>query len=93
MPQDPPQQLDYVGPLACISTPWIACRLPWAPGDRRPLVVSYSTSFQNQVAMLRRVADAVADRPAIVEEPFTTIVVYPGQTARLDAFGTYRIEL
>lgn len=33
------------------------------------------------------------DGPAIIEEPFTTIVVYPRQTVRLDAFGIYRIEL
>src|SRR6059036_4245144 len=29
--------------------------------------------------------------PAIVEEPFTTIVVYPGQRATVDAFGNYTI--
>src|SRR5207249_3373099 len=29
--------------------------------------------------------------PAIVEEPFTTIVVYPGQRAAVDAFGNYTI--
>jgi N-methylhydantoinase A len=31
--------------------------------------------------------------PAIIEEPFTTIVVYPGQRARVDKFGNYAIEL
>jgi N-methylhydantoinase A len=31
--------------------------------------------------------------PAIVEEPFTTIVVYPGQRATVDAFGNYTIAL
>jgi N-methylhydantoinase A len=31
--------------------------------------------------------------PAIVEERFTTIVVYPGQTAELDRFGNYVIAL
>ncbi len=31
--------------------------------------------------------------PAIVEEPFTTIVVYPGQRATIDAFGNYLIAL
>jgi N-methylhydantoinase A len=31
--------------------------------------------------------------PAIVEEPFTTIVVYPGQRATVDAFGNYAITL
>jgi N-methylhydantoinase A len=29
--------------------------------------------------------------PAIIEEPLTTIVVYPGQTARLDAGGVYHL--
>jgi len=31
--------------------------------------------------------------PAIVEEPFTTVVVYPGQRATVDAFGNYAIAL
>lgn len=31
--------------------------------------------------------------PAIVEEPFTTIVVYPGQRATVDPFGNYVITL
>jgi N-methylhydantoinase A len=31
--------------------------------------------------------------PAIVEEPFTTIVVYPGQRATVDAYGNYMIAL
>ena len=31
--------------------------------------------------------------PAIIEEPFTTVVIYPGHTAQLDAFGTYRIAV
>jgi N-methylhydantoinase A len=31
--------------------------------------------------------------PAIVEEPDTTIVVYPGQEAMLDHYQTYVIEL
>jgi N-methylhydantoinase A len=31
--------------------------------------------------------------PAIVEEPFTTIVVYPGQRAAVDAAGNYTIAL
>jgi N-methylhydantoinase A len=31
--------------------------------------------------------------PAIVEEPFTTIVVYPGQRATVDAFGNYTVTL
>jgi N-methylhydantoinase A len=31
--------------------------------------------------------------PAIIEEPFTTIVVHPKQTATLDRFGNYRIAV
>jgi N-methylhydantoinase A len=31
--------------------------------------------------------------PAIVEEPFTTIVVGPGERATVDAFGNYAIAL
>jgi N-methylhydantoinase A len=31
--------------------------------------------------------------PAIVEEPFTTVVVYPGQRATVDPFGNYSITL
>ena len=30
--------------------------------------------------------------PAIIEEPGTTIVIYPGQEAVLDHFQTYVIE-
>ncbi len=31
--------------------------------------------------------------PAIVEEPETTIVIYPGQEAMLDHYETYVIEI
>ncbi|MET0152522.1 MAG: hydantoinase/oxoprolinase family protein, partial [Candidatus Binatia bacterium] len=31
--------------------------------------------------------------PAIVEEPFTTVVVHPGHRAEIDAWGNYRIAL
>jgi N-methylhydantoinase A len=31
--------------------------------------------------------------PAIVEEPFTTVVVHPGHRAAIDAWGNYRIAL
>ncbi|MCZ6784033.1 MAG: hypothetical protein O7G30_12075 [Proteobacteria bacterium] len=31
--------------------------------------------------------------PAIVEERFTTIVLYPGHTAELDDAGNYRIQV
>jgi N-methylhydantoinase A len=31
--------------------------------------------------------------PAIIEEPFTTIVLHPGDTAVLDRAGNYRIDV
>ena len=31
--------------------------------------------------------------PAVIEERFTTIVLYPGQTAELDRHGNYLIRL
>ena len=31
--------------------------------------------------------------PAIIEEPFTTIVLHPGQSTTLDRFGNYRVTL
>jgi MGT family glycosyltransferase len=58
-----PARLHYVGPLTCATPAAIRSE----PDDARPLVlVSYSTSFQNQVAALQRVADAVADLPVRV---------------------------
>ncbi|MCW5889303.1 MAG: glycosyltransferase family 1 protein [bacterium] len=61
----------YIGPLASTTDTTDAAppafALPWAAEDARPLVlVSFSTSFQNQVATLQRVADAVAGLPARV---------------------------
>ncbi len=67
VPQDPPGQLHYVGPLGCVPQQLPAYSLPWAQDDLRPLIlVSYSTSFQDQVRMLQRIADAVAGLPARV---------------------------
>ena len=39
------------------------------------------------------VAGQTVTGPAIVEEPFTTIVVYPGQRATVDRFGNYAITI
>jgi len=36
---------------------------------------------------------ATIDGPALVDDPFTTVVVYPGQQARVDRFGNYTITL
>jgi MGT family glycosyltransferase len=58
-----PAQLHYVGPLACLTP----ATLRGEPDDARPFVlVSYSTSYQNQASALQRVADAVADLPVRV---------------------------
>ncbi|HEX8654271.1 MAG TPA: nucleotide disphospho-sugar-binding domain-containing protein [Allosphingosinicella sp.] len=59
-----PPFVRYVGPQLddpAWAAPW---RSPWPAGDRRPLVlVGFSTSFQNHVALLQRVIDAAADMP------------------------------
>jgi MGT family glycosyltransferase len=62
-----PATLHYVGPLACLPAPPPRYTLPWPDSDTRPLVlISYSTSFQNQTKTLQRVADAVAELPVRV---------------------------
>jgi MGT family glycosyltransferase len=59
-----PDRVSYVGPLLgepAWAEPWQA---PWPAADRRPLVaVSFSTGFQNQIASLQRVADALGRLP------------------------------
>lgn len=65
--ENPPQQLHYVGPLACLPQPEAPYEMPWPRNDLRPLIlVSFSTSFQDQIDTLQRVADAVATLPARV---------------------------
>jgi MGT family glycosyltransferase len=60
----PPGTLHYVGPLGCLPERLPKYQLPWPADDDRPLVlVSYSTSFMDQAALLQRVADALADLP------------------------------
>jgi MGT family glycosyltransferase len=64
---DAPRHLHYVGPLACLPQPLPPYTWPWPPEDARPLIlVSYSTSFQDQVPTLQRVAEAVAPLPVRV---------------------------
>ena len=63
-PEVLPDHIRYVGPQLgepSWAAPWTS---PWAPDDARPLVlVSFSTTFQNQAALLQRVADALAGLP------------------------------
>ena len=67
VPTERPKQLHYVGPFFEPSGMATPRDLPWRPDDPRPMVlVSYSTSFQNQVSVLQRVADAVAELPVQV---------------------------
>jgi len=63
---DRPDDVRYVGPM--IGDPpgsaWIS---PWPHEDARPLVlVSFSTTFQNHVAVLQRVLDGLARLPVRV---------------------------
>jgi UDP:flavonoid glycosyltransferase YjiC (YdhE family) len=54
-----PANVTFVGPQLddpAWAAPWIS---PWAAGDSRPLVlVGFSSTFQNQMAILQRVAQA-----------------------------------
>jgi MGT family glycosyltransferase len=59
----PPEHLVYAGPELddpVWTEPW---RSPWSETDRRPLVlVGFSTTFQNQSGVLRRVIEALSNR-------------------------------
>ncbi|HTZ64502.1 MAG TPA: glycosyltransferase [Solirubrobacteraceae bacterium] len=58
--ETPAANVRYVGPILeqpAWAQPWTS---PWAPGDRRPLVVvSMSTTFMSQERALQRCTDAV----------------------------------
>jgi len=61
-PTPHPANLHYVGPLACLpgKVEGPAYELPFEKGDDRPLVlVSFSTSFMDQLDALQRVATAL----------------------------------
>jgi N-methylhydantoinase A len=77
-------------------------KLPRAARARRPLAAAlkgrrrayFEGRFQNVA-----VYDGPALRPgheikgpAIIEEPFTTVIVYPDHRASLDGYGNYRID-
>ena len=54
----------YAGPLFGDPVWAEAWRSPWAPDDRRPLIVAgFSTSFQNHAGVLQRLIDAAATLP------------------------------
>jgi MGT family glycosyltransferase len=62
-----PERVVYVGPQ--IRDPHWArdWKSPWPEGDTRPLVVvGFSTTFQNHVAILQKVIDALATLPVRV---------------------------
>jgi MGT family glycosyltransferase len=62
-----PDRVKYVGPLIsdpAWAQPW---QCPWDAGDQRPLVtVGFSTTFQNHVAVMQKVIDALAPLPVRV---------------------------
>jgi len=59
-----PANVLYVGPQLddpIWADPWVS---PWSTDDRRPLVlVGFSSTFQNQLAVLKRVAQAFSGLP------------------------------
>ncbi len=58
----PPPHVVYAGPVLDDPTWTAAWRSPWAAGDPRPLVlVGFSTTFQNQTDVLRRVVEALRE--------------------------------
>jgi MGT family glycosyltransferase len=59
-----PSNVSYVGPILddpSWAQPW---QQPWPASNRDPLVlVGFSSTFQDQVPLLRRVVDALSDKP------------------------------
>jgi MGT family glycosyltransferase len=59
-----PENVRYVGAQLEDSVPKTAWESPWAPDDQRPLiVVSASTTYQQQRDLLQRVIDALKGMP------------------------------
>jgi len=59
-----PNNVHYVGPVVGPRRPEAAWDLPWPPDHPEPLVlVSFSTTYQNQEGALQRVIDALAALP------------------------------
>jgi MGT family glycosyltransferase len=77
----PPPQLVYAGPE--LDDPaWTATwQSPWSAADRRPLVlVGFSTTFQNQVDVLRGIIDALGGldvRAVVTAGPAIDIALLP----------------
>ncbi len=66
-PETLPAGMAYVGPQLGDPSADEAWTSPWPAVDTRPLIlVSFSTTFQNQGAALQRVLDAARDLPARV---------------------------
>jgi len=90
-PNPSPENLHYVGPLACLpdKTNDSAYELPFQTGDDRPLVlVSFSTSFMNQLDALQRVATALGEL-----DVRGLLTIGPAMDAsRLDLPGNVRAE-
>lgn len=59
-----PANVRYVGPQLDDppwTEPWVS---PWPADDHRPLVlIAFSTTFQDQIGVVQRVVDALADLP------------------------------
>jgi len=78
---NPPRQLVYAGPELddpAWTEPW---RSPFDASDRRPLVlVGFSTTFQNQVDVLRRVGSALSEldvRAVVTTGPAVDLAAIP----------------
>ena len=66
---------------------------PVAPHDRRSAYFAESGRVETSVYYGNRLAPgAEIEGPAIIEEPTTTLVVYPGMRARVGGSDTYRLE-
>ena len=77
---------------SCRALPRRRARRPRASARARRSSAAASSRRRSTTARGSAPGQAILG-PAIIEEPFTTIVVYPGQRATVDAFGNYVITL